>query len=324
MKDNNATPLSDTLLLLGKVFIAYAWSDGKMTAHERTNLKDLLFQLPVDPVEVQGVTSVYLEWPVDNEEHDRLIKALKEKLKGYDVRQPALKALYTILKAEQVIVDEEEPAFISRLSSSIAKDGEDFTNVIEKLAQEALRKHEDSISVVGKDGYEHFMRELSKAVPSLHEHMQLAVSREKLMKLCLSGILMARIAHSDQEIDRRETTLIRILLQQKWMLREDQSESVAKLLLEERWCEADEVRACRQFYEMTTPNERRQFVDALFAIAHADGLLQKEESAEVTRIARLLRERPTRYDSGLEKFGGSKYGRPKMPTKLPGKETDKG
>jgi uncharacterized tellurite resistance protein B-like protein len=100
---------------------------------------------------------------------------------------------------------------------------------------------------------------------------------------------MAQVAHVNPEVAQAEIEAMVDALQAHWHLPPEQANFVAEVAMSEMASVMDRYRLARQFAEAVGPDERRTFLDVLFAIAAADGLATYEEIEEIRILARALK-----------------------------------
>ena len=64
----------------------------------------------------------------------------------------------------------------------------------------------------------------------------------------------------------------------------------------------DYLRMSRDFYDITTPAERANLLELLFAVANADGQISNDEFNEIRSIADYLLLSSNRVDEAYSKF----------------------
>jgi uncharacterized tellurite resistance protein B-like protein len=112
----------------------------------------------------------------------------------------------------------------------------------------------------------------------------LGIPIEEVRKAALAGGLLARVAYVDKEVAQAELARIAASLEQGWGIAPDRALIVAEAAVAESDASLDFYRLTQEFARATSIEERVRFLDALFAVAAADGTISNEESAEISRI----------------------------------------
>ena len=99
---------------------------------------------------------------------------------------------------------------------------------------------------------------------------------------------MARVAQTDGVVIEKETDKITSILKTSWGLSRPAATFVIEVALSAVSKNLDYLRMTREFVEMTTPAERANLLDVLFAVANADGVVSNDELKEIHDIADYL------------------------------------
>jgi uncharacterized tellurite resistance protein B-like protein len=284
---------SQVVFSLAKVLIAAAWSDGTITQEEIHSLKDLLFRLP----NINGLNwaklEMYLETPVGDEERKRLIEDLGHAISSPAEKQLALQTLQDMVEAdgvltenEKIVVQEVHTALEGTVKSAFENIGQFLKGLIdtrsEKLAHAPNRELQFEDFIKNKIYY--------KVQQVLKENGRtLEVSENDLRKLCLAGGLMARIAQKDNIVTKEESSSILEAFKKHWGVDDDVAHLVTEISLLDVCTNLDYYRLTRDFYAMTTPEERTQFVNILFDVARSDGHASHDETEEIRTISESLK-----------------------------------
>ena len=100
---------------------------------------------------------------------------------------------------------------------------------------------------------------------------------------------MARVAFVDRQVTEAERDLILHALQENWGISSLEAQVVAEAALSEISKGMDYFRLTRQFFEVTTEEERLGFLDVLFAVTASDGGATFDEIEEIRSIANGLK-----------------------------------
>jgi uncharacterized tellurite resistance protein B-like protein len=303
---NNAIALA-----LGKVIIAAAWVDGEIQQEEISCLKDLLYQLPELPREGWEALNACMASPVSSDDAAQWIASLSALLKTEDDRAFALYALERVVSADGVVT-EQERRFMDQITCVLKGKSVDWAGSIDPLLKQSIKRRERAVSEVDTT-YEGFVfcpksclearfRRLSRY--SRNPFKNYALPRAEARKLHLAGILMSAIVRADGHVDDLEVAQVIEFLQERWDLSYEEAYYVSTVCLNYSRKRKDVMRPCREFYEITDSAERVAFLDVLFKVALADGVLSEEEVQFVMAVAANLKLGHKEFHLALERFAG--------------------
>jgi len=124
----------------------------------------------------------------------------------------------------------------------------------------------------------------------------------EMRKLCLAGILMARVIGADGVLEDKEVAQTVRYLEEKWKLSTEEAHFVIIVSLSGKVEELDLIRVCRHFYEFTSELERIQFLDVLFQVGMEDGKLMDDEIDEVINIAANLKLEQDHFQTAFNRI----------------------
>lgn len=277
-------------MALAKVIIAAAWADGELSLDEINDLKRLLAELGQTSgnlaltAEEWAELEIYLHSPVEAAERARLIADLRDLIVTPSDRQIAINAIDRLLAADRVMTPAER-AVAQEIHAALDHDNHSLLHQIGRAFRLAL-----GIRARGpnrEDLLPEFLR--NRIYYTLHmrlgKHIDgLGVDQHDVYTLALAGGLLARVARVDAEVTPAEHDQIVAILEEWWHLDHARATLVAEVALAESAASLDFFRLSKEFAESTTVEQRERFLDALFAVAIADGELSSAESAEISRI----------------------------------------
>jgi uncharacterized tellurite resistance protein B-like protein len=284
---------SHVIMALAKVMVAAAWADGNVSLDEVNSLKDLLFQLPDMTASDWAQIDIYIDSPVEEVERIRLEEDLRQALSSPAEREQAQRALQQIVQAdggitpaEQAVVDEMQAALDQAQVGGLSSLSGFLRGRTRRRAQavaDAPNREAYLDDFVKNKIYYDVTRRLAA------ENAGSEISQESLRKLSLAGGLMARVAFVDRQVTSAERELILHALQENWGLSSLEAQVVAEAALSEISKGMDYFRLTRQFFEVTTEEERLGFLDVLFAVTASDGGATFDEIEEIRSIANGLK-----------------------------------
>ncbi|MCA9961211.1 MAG: TerB family tellurite resistance protein [Anaerolineales bacterium] len=302
------------ILTLAKVIVAVAWVDGEISTEEMSSLKDLIFRLANIGVEhgnpINGEEwarlEMYIEAPVGVAERTRLVEQLQASLQSEADRALAIVALENLVQADGVVTDAETDATtdIKQALESVKLGG---LTRLRQLVGHAV--HHRTAAVAQAPNREDFFEDYvkNKVYYAVRQHLQetgqqVSLSEADLRKLSLAGGLMARVAHTDQQVTPAEMQIMINALQANWGIDALSAELVAEVAAAEISRDLDYYRMTREFFNYTTEPERQQFLTVLFAVAAADGQVDAAEREGIRRIARSLQLRQSAFIHAQSQF----------------------
>jgi uncharacterized tellurite resistance protein B-like protein len=281
------------LLTLAKLLVAAAWADGELNNDEINNLKDLLFRLPDLSASDWAELEIYMDSPVDEAERGRVLEESKAQLRSRKDQNLAIRALQQLVEADGVVTPEEQEV-LDEATQAIQGASVGLVGWLGHLLQGPMDRRAKAVSqpVNREDQLDDFVRNkifyrLRRRGEDLEDIFKLPEA--EIRKLSLAGGLLARVAHVDQGIAKAERQVIADALQVTWGLSQQAALLVTNVAASEIPKSLDDFRLRREFFSATTPKERREFLEALFTVAAADGELSNEEVEEIRSIAHALK-----------------------------------
>jgi uncharacterized tellurite resistance protein B-like protein len=282
-------PDSDLIMTLGKVIIAAAWVDGTITDDEVNSLKDLMWRLPDVHARHWNELDIYLDSPVDAAERERLVAELRRLTKSADQRALALQTLDDMISADGE-VSERERAVVAEVKGALETADVGAWGSFSRLL--IGRRAEATTGAPNREAYlNDFVRnrvyyKMRQRLAA--ENVAWEIPDEELRRLGLAGGLLALIGRVSAGVDDDERAAMIAVLQSAWALPPESAEFVVEVALADG-DKLDLFRLGREFAEVTTLEERRSFLDALFAVAAADGRASFEETEQIRLIAQGLK-----------------------------------
>lgn len=271
---------------LVRVLIALAWADGEMSNEELNFLKDFLFKFDLTGEEWARI-EMYMEDPIPPEEAEALVKDFVLHLGGSGERKEVISALEGIMAADGTTRPEEQ-AFLERCiaifkesgpaSALMGRIGGLFRETVFKPAGTSQRKEELHDFLNNRILFK-VRRKLER------EKLSLEADPEKLAYASLFAGLLSHIAAIHDGISEKELTALKRHLEEAAGFDREAVELILSVIQETADKGLDRFRLTREFYEKSSPEQRRQLLDCLFDIAGADDDLAHSEVEEVRAIA---------------------------------------
>lgn len=280
---------SSLSLALAKVVAVAAWADKKVTPEERDCLMDLLYQLPGLALPDWRKIQKLLDQPISASWRTRYVNDLVSLVNTDQAKRSALYALERMVEADGIIV-ESERMLIREFVDKVGVFPADSMSLLLQLLEEPMQRRQRAANKTERE-----LAPVDDVISGrVDDWLEGGIGLEKrspreLRRLCLAGILLARVIHSDDVIDERELSISIDFLIEQWHLKREQAEFVMIVSLSDSVCEIDSLRVSRWLFEETTLRERRCFLELLFEVAICDGELAERETDEIMQICANLR-----------------------------------
>lgn len=285
-------------MTLAKVIIAAAWADGELANDEVNSLKNLLAELgqTVGSGEMAltmqdwAELDIYLYSPVGADERRRLVEELAAAMRGPRDKALALTALDQLLGADRVTT-EAERAVAAEIRSALER-----ADAGPLAAFGGLLRRGFGVRAAGPNREQYLDEFLTNRVYyavrvrlGKSPEEGLGIPADEARKLALAGGILATIARVEAGVDEHERARIIAALERGWGLSHDRAELVTEAAIAESEANLDPYTLTYAFAQSATVDERISFLDALFAVAAADGAISSEESAAISRITSSIR-----------------------------------
>ena len=284
---------SDLIMTLGKVIIATAWVDGKVTEDEINSLKDVTFRLPELTAHQWAELEMYIETPVDEAERARLVADLQRVVSTSADKALVEEALNNLVAADGTITPQEK-AVVAEIGNSVENgSGSGLFGGLSNLLDGMFQKRSDSLKDAPnrEDHFEDYIT--NKVYYNVKQRLDLGEAEldmpdEELRKLCLAGGIMAQIAQESDDVTDDEFAVIVDVLQSKWGINKEAATFVTEVAVSGSTTSFDHLRLAREFVKVYSHDECVQFLDILFTIATSDGQASADEIDQIRSIAGAL------------------------------------
>jgi uncharacterized tellurite resistance protein B-like protein/DnaJ-domain-containing protein 1 len=287
-------------MALAKVVIAAAWADGQLAHDEVNSLKNLLAELGQTgghgelalTMQDWAELDIYLYSPVGAEERQRLVAELAAVMRGPADRALALAALDRLMAADRVHT-EEERLVAAEVRAALDRADPGPLAGLGALLRRSLRLRPRAAGPNREQYLDEFLN--NRVYYAMRVRLGkspdegLGIPDAEARKLALAGGIMATIARVEAGVDEAERERIIAAIEQGWGLDRPRAELVAEAAITESDGNLDTYTLTYEFSQSASVEERVRFLDALFAIAAADGEISSEESAEISRITSSIR-----------------------------------
>jgi len=291
------TKTTKTQLALLKVLAAAAWADGSVDPRESEHLRNRMSSAGLSPEETSEVTSL-LEKPVSYSRCEELTRELLSLLKTDAERREVIAEVEALLRADGTF-DKDEREVLESLSGVMdaMSTADGFIGRITSVFRNAFAR---------KSGEGELTRYIKNAVLQNMDRVSGGAWREKidadtLNRYTLFGAVLGRVADLDGEISDAELERIRKLLSDQFDLDSPLLDWVVTSVQEASSAGADRQGLLSEFNRISGMKERRELLEAAFAVASLAGFTA-EETQELRAISNFLWIDPRDFNEIRQRF----------------------
>jgi uncharacterized tellurite resistance protein B-like protein len=281
------------VLELGKLVIAAAWIDGTLETDELNSLKDLVFSLPGVTGEDWAELEMYVDARVGDEERERLLRGVLDRVRTEEEKTLALDALRRLVESDGRVT-EAEASLLEEVRGALEHKSTGLLPSLASLVGNLVDRRENRYRAAAnrESRLDDYLR--NTVYFQLVSEMEargkpIDLPEKDVRRLCLAAGLMAQVAWIDEEISDEEKQAIRRSLTEAWGLSREEAELVSEISVNRAVKGLDYYRLTRSFFEVTRPEERRRFLETLFRVANASHKTSNREIEEIRRIAESLK-----------------------------------
>ncbi len=274
---------------LGKLLIAAAWADGKLSKEEINALRDLIFSLPGLTEKDWNTLELYLDSRIGPDEAEDIMSTVLNRARTRKDREIVFNTVKKMIESDNVVTPEEN-LLLENIKSSLESRKGGLVSMFSSLMGEAVKHRRDGYKrqVTREERIDDFIKNniYFNLVSEMEtQDVYLGLPDKEIRMLCLAAGLMARVAWVDEYISIEENELIKEVLQANWELDDEVAGLVANIACSKIARGLDYARLSRSFYEATTRIERLDFIAALFEIAKSSDKASHKEIEEIRKIA---------------------------------------
>ena len=280
------------VLNLGKLLIAAAWADGKLTNQEINALKELLFLLPEISGQEWLELELYMESPVGEEEREQLLTRVLNSIASQSDKTLVLETLGKLVHIEGV-QQEAEASIVESLRQDIeAKSTGLLAHLVNPLKRAIASRTGHYVAEGGRESrIDDYIKntiyyQLSNEMKA--RGISVSLSDEEVKKVCLAAGLMARVAWVDKAFCEQEQDSVTRALANTWQLPQEEAQMIMEISHQRIMKGLDFVQLSKGFCACTTIPERKDFIRSLFAIANTAHKTSSQEIEEIRSIAKGL------------------------------------
>lgn len=280
----------DLILTLAKVLVAAAWADGDLAPDEINSMKEVLSRLPHLTAREWASVDIYMASPVGETERSRLVEELRQQVTTPDNKQVVFAALDDLAMADGVVSEQERQA-IAQIKAAIESGTTGGPAALTRLFRGLVGAPKPAQGPNREIYLDDFVN--NRVYFVMQRRMErgedaLDLPDPVLRKLSLAGGLLAKVAGANPEISGAERAAMVDALRARWPLAPDEAGFVVDVAVAQLPAGMDNFRLADEFAQVSEYEERGQMVDALFAVAAADGAVTDAEVADIRTIAGAL------------------------------------
>lgn len=270
-----------------KVLACMAWADTEVTHDELNFIKRFArgFDLSGDE---WNELRMYLEEPVDAREMQRVTRRFLARVRGSKHKRALLQAVEQLLRSKAEFSDRERE-WLGDLKEIVAESGGGAFLVDGLKSLLRIGAGGSSLEDQGREAdlhefiHDRVLFKLRRSVGA--ERLESEGSPEKIKKLSLSASLLAHVGYVDESFVPEEETLLKKLLREIWGASSALAEAIAHTAVAAVRKGFDLHRLVQEVKANMSAPQRRLLVEAMFALARAEGKAAHLEIEEIRKVA---------------------------------------
>ncbi len=277
---------SPTQIEFLKVLACMAWADEELSRSEITLIESLMHDFQLTREEQMQV-ELYLEEKVDLTEARRVTRRFLNRVRHPAQRNRLVETVETLLDSDEHRTPRQQEWF-KELHDAIAESSGSF--LLDGL-RSLLRIGSADVNQTesGREAHLHDFihnRVLFKLRHRLGaKTLENETQPEKLKELTLCAAFLARVGYVDEEFLPQEEEFIQRLLRDIWHLSPPLAEAVCGVAMETAIRGLDLFRLVQEAKATLSLAKRKILIEALFALALAEGKINAKETEEIRKIA---------------------------------------
>jgi uncharacterized tellurite resistance protein B-like protein len=274
-------------LALVKVLAAAAWADGRLDIEERNRIKEFLLRNDMGPEEIREV-ELLLERPVSYAHCESLTRQLMGLLTTGAERQEVLAEVEALLRADGEFTADEEEVLDGLKGVMDSLSGADvFVDRISRVFQRLFGARETvgdagELSAYLKNTVLQRLHDLSEGA------WQQKIDAASLNRYTLFGAVLGRVAEAAEGVAPEELEAIRGILGKRFGIEPPLTDWILQAVQESASARLDRQALLSEFNRIAGARDRKDLLDAAFAVAAADGEVTREELEELRLISNFL------------------------------------
>jgi uncharacterized tellurite resistance protein B-like protein len=277
---------SPTQIEFLKVLACMAWADEKVTRAEVSLIGRLMHDFHLSGEERMQVEP-YLDEKVDLDEAKRVTRRFLARVRRPARRRELIATVEKLLDSDEGRTPEEQE-WLRELNDAVAESSGSFL-------LDGLR----SVLCIGAAGTDKSdLRREARLHDFIHNRvlfklrhrvgakiLERETNPDKLKELTLCAAFLARVGYVDENFLPQEKEFIQKLLREVWSISPSLAEAVCGVAMEAANLGFDLFRLIQETKATLSANKRKTLLEALFALALAEGKMTGEEIEEIRKIA---------------------------------------
>jgi len=289
----------DRRAALLRVLAAAAWADGRLDNEEINRIKDLARAFDAGPEVMREVESL-LQAPVSAARCEELTRDLLDRLPGDRERHEVLDEIEKLFQADGV-VDPAEREVLDNLRGILASQStvEGFMSRIKGVFR-GLVPRSDAAGELSEYVKNPVLRRLDDISGG---GWQESMTAADLNRHTLFGAVLGKVAATEDGIAPEELERIRSILGTRAALAPPMLDWVTRAVAETASGDLDRQGLLSEYNRVATMDQRRELLDAAFAVAAADGTIGPDELEELRLISNFLWIDPRDFNGVRRRYG---------------------
>jgi uncharacterized tellurite resistance protein B-like protein len=274
-------------LALLKVLAAAAWADGQLDHDEINHMKELMLVYDLGPEEMREI-DMLLEAPVSYVRCEDLTRDLLGMLNSQAEREEALAEVKALLQADGQFTEEERDVMaglqgIMNAMTSVDRFMAKISGVFRRtFASRDWGAPPGELSLYLKNTVLQRLHDLSEG------GWRDKIEAQTLNRYTLFGAVLGRVADVKDGISLQELDTVREILSHRFGLEPPLLDWVIQAVNEAASARMNRQGLLSEFNRISDSGERKELLDAAFAVAAADGAVSNEELEELRLISNFL------------------------------------
>ena len=277
---------SPTQIEFLKVLACMAWADEEVTRSEITLIGSLMHEFQLSGEEQMQV-QLYLEEKVDLEEARRVTRRFLARVRRPAQRRRLVDTVEKLLDGDERRTPEQQE-WLQELHDAIAESSGSFLlDGLRSLLRTGSVNADQTDS--GREAHLHDFIHNRVLFKLRHrvgaKILERETQPEKLKELTLCAAFLARVGYVDEDFLPQEEQFIQKLLRDIWGLSPSLAEAVCGVAMETAIRGLDLFRLIQEAKATLSLPKRKTLIEALFALALAEGKISGKETEEIRKIA---------------------------------------
>ncbi|HEU4344254.1 MAG TPA: TerB family tellurite resistance protein [Candidatus Binatia bacterium] len=269
-----------------KVLACMAWADQEISRPEISLIGRLMHSFHLSGDERMQV-EMYLEEKVDSDEAKRVTRRFLSRVRRPAERKNLVTTVETLLESDERRTAEER-AWLQELHDAVAESSGSFLldglrSVLRIGAAGAAGSGSGREAQLHDFIHNRVLFKLRHRVGA--KILERETNPDKLKELTLCAAFLARVGYVDEKFLPQEKQFIQKLLRDVWGVSLSLAEAVCGVAMEAVNQGLDLFRLIQETKATLSVNKRKTLLEALFALALAEGKMTGEEIEEIRKIA---------------------------------------